>query len=32
MQSAYVGIDVAFAMNKVLPIVVCVRQANSLVP
>jgi hypothetical protein len=26
------GEDVAFAKNKVLPIVVCVRQDNSLVP
>ena len=32
MQSAYVGIDVAFAKRKALPIVVCVRQDKGLVP
>jgi hypothetical protein len=31
MQSACVGLDVAFAKIKVLPIVVCVRQDNSRV-
>jgi hypothetical protein len=32
MMTAYVGIDVAFAKNKALPIVACVRQDNGLVP
>lgn len=32
MQEAYVGIDVAFAKNKRLPIVVCTRRADCLEP
>jgi hypothetical protein len=31
-EKAYVGIDVAFAKNKRLPICVCVKYSNKLVP